>query len=43
VLGKYTKPRVLLDPAKRLRDAEAEMAPVVKKLRERLAKAEPAG
>jgi hypothetical protein len=42
VLGKYTKPRVLLDPAKRLRDAEAEMVPVVKKLRERLAQADPA-
>lgn len=43
VLGKYAKPRVLLDPAKRLRDAEAEMAPVVKKLRERLAQPTPAG
>lgn len=42
VLGRYAKPRVLLDPAKRLQDAEREMAPVVKKLRERLAAAEPA-
>ncbi len=35
-LGPYTKPSVLADPAKRGRDAEREMAPVIAKLRERL-------
>lgn len=39
VLGKYAKASVLADPAKRLRDAEREMAPVVARLRERLASA----
>ncbi|MBL9204467.1 MAG: hypothetical protein JNN01_05240 [Opitutaceae bacterium] len=37
VLGRYAKPLILSDPAKRLRDAEREMAPVVTRLRERIA------
>lgn len=37
ILGRYAKPSVLVDAGKRLRDAEREMAPVVKRLRERLA------
>lgn len=36
-LGRYAKPSVLRDPAKRGRDAEREMAPVIAKLRARLA------
>lgn len=35
-LSRYSKPRALADPAKRLRDAEKEMASVVAKLRARL-------
>jgi hypothetical protein len=37
VLGLYAKPSVLTDPAKRGRDAEAQMAPVIAKLKARLA------
>jgi len=37
VLGLNSKPAVLADPTKRWRDAEAQMAPVIAKLRTRLA------
>ena len=37
VLGLYAKPSVLTDPMKRGRDAEKQMAPVIAKLKERLA------
>ena len=37
VLGLYAKPSVLTDPTKRGRDAEKQMAPVIAKLKERLA------
>ncbi len=43
ILGRYAKPSVLVDASKRLRDAEREMAPVVKRLRERLAGTAAAG
>jgi hypothetical protein len=36
ILGRYAEARVLRDPAKRLRDAEREMEPVVARLRARL-------
>ena len=42
ILGRYAQARVLDDPAKRLRDAEREMEPVVAKLRARLALADAA-
>lgn len=37
VLGLYAKPSVLTDPTKRGRDAETQMAPVIAKLKARLA------